>query len=123
MIKKNVLEKAVKVAKCSNVVRGKIGAVLFKDNGHIITRSCNTVLMGNNERTIHAEQFLLAKAFRIKALERYRNERLNILVVRWRKEDDAMANAKPCNVCAELLRSAGLPVYYSNEFGEIEKFV
>jgi len=113
----NVIQEATSIAKTSNVIRGKIGAVLFKDNGHIIVKSSNSVLLGNKDHTIHAEQFLLLKALKIKAFSRFDN--LNVLVVRWKKEDGSLGNAKPCIKCRKSLSSKALNVYYSNVDGDI----
>jgi deoxycytidylate deaminase len=113
-IKPHILAKAVLVARKSDVERGKIGAVLFLDNGHIITSACNRSLTGCVPRTIHAEQFLLQKANKLCALERFGRANLNVLIVRIRANDE-LATAKPCTSCQALLRNTGMQnIYYSH---------
>jgi len=119
-IKQSVINEAIKVAQGSNVLRAKIGAVLFTNNGNIITKACNSSFYGLEKKyTIHAEQYLLAKAFRLKALARF--GKLNILVVRYKKSIKGLSNAKPCEKCEFYLRETGLNVYYTNDRGDICK--
>jgi len=121
-IKQSVINKAMKVAQGSDVLRAKVGAVLFTNNGNIITQACNSSFYGLDKKkifTIHAERYLLAKAFRLKALHRF--QKLNILVVRYKKSIKGFCNAKPCVECAFYLKEAGLPVYYTDDDGNIQK--
>ena len=112
-----IIDRAIKSAKCSDVIRGKIGAVLFNSNYHIICYAHNSTFWGSNRfRTIHAEEALLNKAYKIKAFERYGN-RLNMLVVRWRKSN-TLSLAKPCINCAKILHK-NLRIYYSDDKGKI----
>jgi cytidine deaminase len=122
MINNQVLKRAIKSACKSNVVRGKIGAVAFLDNGTIITHAHNSSFLGSRFcKTIHAEEALLDKLDKISAVSRYRN--INILVVRWRPGAKSLANAKPCNECAFQLSKYPFKVWYSNEDGNIEEKV
>ena len=121
MIKNGIIQKAMRVSRDSPVLRGKVGAVLFTDTGHIIASAYNTTwfgLLDNGIRTIHAEKFLLDKAFRLKAFERF--GRLNILVVRTRS-DGSLANATPCKVCRSYLKSVNARIYYTDKLGTIRK--
>lgn len=121
MITSKIIEEGIRKAKQSNVVRAKISALLFSKRGYIITSAHNAVLYGSdNQRTIHAEIFLLSKMNNIKAIERYRNKDLNILVLRI-KGDGSLAMAKPCNDCKEALKDAGLNVYFSDNNGDIKQ--
>jgi len=120
-IKRNVIVRAIKEAKVSTVCRGKVGAVIFSDSGHIICSSFNTTVYGyEGIWTIHAEEWCLAKAHKIKARERFGN--LNMLVVRYKISIDKLAMAKPCEKCSFLIKEAGIQVYYSDENGKIEEF-
>lgn len=121
-IQQSVINRATKTAQNSNVLRAKIGAVLFANNGNIITQACNSAFYGLDKKkifTIHAERYLLAKAFKIKALNRF--SKLNVLVVRYKRSTNGLCNAKPCNECEFYLKEAGLPVYYTDNNGIICK--
>ena len=121
MIKSNVIQKALATAKNSIMQRGKVGAVLFTNSGHVITSAYNVYYDGDTEkRSVHAEEYLLAKTIKLRAISRYR--KLNLLVVRYKTSNDNLAMAKPCKNCQQILkRFPELTVYYSNEKGEIEK--
>ena len=121
-IPKQVIDKAIKTAKASNVIRGKVGATIFTNSGHIITSAHNAVMLGKIEEeifTIHAEEHATLKALKMKAVERF--GKLNILIVRWKPSSDILANAKPCRKCQYYLKKAGFRVFYTNEFGNIER--
>jgi cytidine deaminase len=125
MVKLSIINRAIKEAKNSDVVRGKVGAVLFTNSGHIITSAHNTVFLGKMSKkifTIHAERFLLIKALKLKARERFgKNDKLNVFVLRYKVGDDTIANAKPCGICQSYLKIAGVRVFYTNDKGNIEK--
>ena len=121
-MKKTIISRAIKEAKSSDVVRGKVGAVLFTDQGHILTSSHNVILLGGLPKktfTIHAEQYLLSKAFRLKAIERFK--KLNVLVLRYKPGTKKLANAKPCKNCRFLLKKAGVRVFYTDDLGQIQE--
>lgn len=72
--------------------------------------------------TVHAEEALIAKAMKLKALQRFGCSKLNVLVVRWKPSIEALGNARPCSKCRHLLKMAGLNrVYYSDENGVIQR--
>jgi cytidine deaminase len=118
-----VIRKAIDVAKSSDVVRGKVGAVLFTDRGRILTFSSNSKYMSNEKKrfTIHAEEYVLAKAIRQKIFARFADENINLLVVRWRKKDNKLSIAKPCKHCQEIIRETQISTFYSNKNGKIEQ--
>lgn len=123
MIKKSVFDRAVKVARSSNVVRGKVGAVLFTDSGHVVSSACNATMLGYKQRfTMHAEEFVLAKSFRVKAVERFGRENLNILIVRHRPIA-GIGCARPCARCSHLLMEAGIRVFYTDETGSVRQYL
>jgi len=118
-----VLNAALKVAKKSDVVRGKVGAVCFTNTGNILAFASNKIFYGQMSKkkfTIHAEAALLAKLVRIRACSRFGLKNLNILVVRYKAEIDGLAIAKPCVNCQYLLKMSGITVYYTDENGEIK---
>lgn len=120
-----IINTAISEAKKSNVVRGKIGAVLFTSNGNIVVSAHNSIFLGYVDKkkfTIHAEEFLLMKACKLNIINRMKNEKLYMLVVRYRKEDDTLSSAKPCPKCQYLISKAGIyKVYFSNVNGLIEE--
>ena len=123
-----IINKAIRVAKDSDIYRGKVGAVIFTNSGHVLTCACNCRIWGREETrgarkilTIHAERFALAKAFKIKAIERYGRNNVNMLVVRVLMTG-ALANAKPCAECQFYLDQAGIRVWYSDINGKIVPF-
>jgi cytidine deaminase len=122
MIKLSIFQRALKEAKASNVARGKVGAVIFTSSGHIITSAHNVTFFGKkNIFTIHAEEFAIAKAFKLKAKERF--GKLFLFVLRYKAASDTIANAKPCDRCRALItkHGANLPTFYTNEKGLICK--
>lgn len=123
-MKSFVIQKALATAKNSEMQRGKVGAVLFTNSGQVITFANNVYYDGDeNKRSVHAEEYVLAKAIKLRAISRFINKGLNLLVVRYKISNDKLAMAKPCVKCAKLLqRFPEIKVYYSNECGEIVKY-
>lgn len=117
-----MINEAIRAASLSDVIRGKIGAVLFRDNGHIIAKAHNVTFHGSNRfRTIHAEEALIQKAWKIRAIDRY-GSNLNVLVLRYVPGTNRISNAKPCANCQRVLSKTPFTVYNSTEEGTIEKF-
>ena len=115
-----VIRRACKEAQKSDVTRGRVGAVIFTNSGHIVTSAHNAVCMGHTKKfTIHAERFLLAKIARMKIVKRFGVSKLNILVVRYKPSSKYAANAKPCEECQFYLKEAGIRTYYSNNNAEV----
>jgi len=123
-MKSFILQKALATAKNSEMQRGKVGAVLFTDSGYIITFANNVYYDGDdNKRSVHAEEYVLSKAIKLRAIPRFINRGLNLLVIRYKISNDKLAMARPCDKCAKLLqRFPEIKVYYSNERGEIVKY-
>jgi len=120
MVKLSVIQKAIQEAKKSDVVRGKVGAVLFTPSGNIIASAHNVILFGYSKVwTRHAERFLLDKAYKLNAYKRF--GKLCMLVVRYRPGTDTLANAKPCPECHNHLAPTGIRVFYTNKNGNIEE--
>lgn len=115
----NIIRKAAEVSHKSNVVRGRVGAVLFTKNGHIVASACNRRYDGHKSLTIHAEAAVIAKAVKLRA--RQRMDQLFVLVVRTKRESTAICMAKPCPVCDKLLEKAGFITFYSDYEGKIQQ--
>ena len=115
------IKEALAVAKNSEMERGRVGAVLFTDAGHVITSANNVYFYGDdNKRSIHAEEYVLAKAIKIRAISRFGGKGINLLVVRYKTSNDKLAMAKPCKNCAKLLsRFPEVKVFYSDRTGNI----
>jgi cytidine deaminase len=124
MITNNILTRAIKSAEKSNVIRGKVAAVAFLDNGTIISHAHNSSFLGSRwVKTIHAEEALLKKLDDISAVNRYGNN-INILVVRWKKGLRMFGNAKPCMDCSKKLSEyPSFKIFYTNEDGIIEELL
>lgn len=123
MIPRPILQKAIDTAKQSDVKRAKIGAVLFTSNGHVVSFANNRRFNSVNHPskwTIHAEEYLIAKATKIKASQRF--GKLCILVARWSKKH-GISMAKPCYRCQELLRETDWQVFYTDKHGEIRELL
>jgi cytidine deaminase len=122
-IPKNIISRAKKLAQTSLVCRGKHGALLCTSNHHVITSACNVSWWGHGTKklTIHAEEMLISKGFKLKALDRFGDKKLYVLVVRYRPGDGKLGSSKPCQKCQKLLEKAGVKVFYSDEVGEIKE--
>ena len=119
-INKAVVNRACKEAKKSNVSRGRIGAVVFTNSGHIVTSAHNSIFLGHGRKfTIHAERHLLAKITKMKIAERFGTSKLNILIVRYKPSTKYAANARPCEECRFYLKEAGIKTYYSDDNANI----
>ena len=117
-INQHIIDKAIDVAKKSNVRRGKVGAVLFTSSGEIIAFTSNKTCTGQKDKfTIHAEEYLIAKAHRMKTDQRL--GKLYVLVLRWTKKH-GITIAKPCILCTELLKATDWTVYYTDRDGQIK---
>ena len=118
---KAILESVRTIAVHSAVRRAKTAAILFTKRGRVITYAPNVHFYGKehkNKWTIHAEEFLIAKTLKLRALNRFSD--LNILVVRVNAKDEFVM-AKPCKRCQTLLRATGLPVFYTTQLGTIKR--
>ena len=123
-VKNSVVVRAIKEALSSNVKRGRVGAVLFTRSGRIICSAHNSCFYGRVEDdifTIHAEDYVIKKALKMKALIRFRKEGLTVLVVRFKPSSLTIVNSKPCGPCQSILDFAKVDVLYSNNDGEIVK--
>lgn len=116
----NVIRKAAEVSHKSNVVRGRVGAVLFTKNGHIVASACNRRYDGHKSLTIHAEAAVIAKAVKLRVAQRI-DQQLFVLVVRTKKESAGICMAKPCPNCSKLLEKAGFITFYSDYDGRIQQ--
>lgn len=115
-VNKNIINKAIEVAKTSNVKRGKVAAIIYTSRGEILAFSANTRFYrkdGTKKHTIHAEEMVLAKAYKMCLNRRYTN--LRMFVLRWQNKEQKICLAKPCELCQELLKQWDYPVYYTTD--------
>jgi len=112
------LKLGIKVAKNSNVRRGKLCAMAFSDQGELIAFAHNrktTVNLPRRVWTEHAEIALINKLKRIRAFFRYDN--ITILVLRINSM--SMTMAKPCQRCQKILDQYPVTILYSDWNGQI----
>ncbi len=121
-----IINKAREVALTSNVRRGKLAAIIFSKRGNIETFASNTVVMGKEQErrtfTIHAEEFVMAKAIRTNVFRRNDISDLILLVIRVRPSTMELCNARPCIKCQKLLQESGIKTYYTGKDGKIRRF-
>lgn len=116
---KRILKLAIQEANKSNVVRGKIGAIAYTNNHHIVAKAHNSTFLGSERiKTIHAEESLLQKLYNIDATHRF-GDNLNILVVRWKEGVKQFGMAKPCTSCQKSLSRTRFNIYYTTQYGNI----
>lgn len=125
-IPKYIINKAKEVALTSNVRRGKLAAIIFSARGNIEAFAPNTVVMGKEKErrtfTIHAEEFVLAKAIRTNVFRHNNVADLVLLVLRVRPSTMELCNARPCKKCQKLLQESSIRTYYTDKNGEIRRF-
>ncbi len=107
---------AIKIAKYSNVKRGKISAIALSHSGEIIATAHNRRIYGiKNKFTQHAEENLIHKLNKLKAFERFKN--ITILIIRINIFGISMA--KPCWKCQKFLKQYPVHILYSGWDGQI----
>ena len=105
-----------KTTEYTDVKRGRVSAIAFTKNGHIITKAHNQKTPGNKSQwTIHAEENLLKKLIKINAFHRFGD--IIILVMRF--SSNGVSMAKPCMNCMKQLRKYNVSVFYTGEDGQI----
>ena len=112
-----LIEKATALARKSNVKRAKIGAILVTSSGQVIATAYNTRLDGYKPKfTIHAEEFVLLKANRMKAFDRFQNKELIMVTTRWSKT--GKCQSRPCPNCLkEIYRHGIKTIIYTDHSG------
>lgn len=109
-------EAAIKVAKYSNVKRGKLAAIAFSHSGEIIATAHNRRFSGQTGKfTQHAEEVILLKLNKLKAFDRFKN--ITILIIRITSYGVSMA--KPCKRCQQLLKKYPIKILYADWKGSI----
>lgn len=105
-----VPQRAIKIARYSNVKRAKVSAIAFSGSGQIIAAAHNRRVYGHkNKFTQHAEEVLLYKLDKLNAFKRFSN--ITILVIRINTGGISMA--KPCQQCKKLLSKYPVKILYS----------
>ena len=99
-----------------------LGAVIFKGNrilssGHNEIRSSSISNKYKKfKNSLHAEQAAVLN------IDWRRLKGASILVLKLSKVQKKLSNAKPCDMCLQLLKTIGIKkIYYSNQYGEIVK--
>lgn len=117
-LKPAIIARAIEAAQNSDVKRAKIGAVAFVDSGHILAVAHNKKVLGAKKRwTLHAEECLIDKIKKLKAVSRFKN--VNILVLRMTAT--GISIAKPCTKCREFLQQMPVCVYYTDLSGVVKR--
>ncbi len=114
------LDVGKRAALYANVKRAKICAIAITPSGRVVAVANNRRTDGDKNRwTEHAEECLIKKIKRTKAIDRF--GKLIIIVMRINSRGIVMA--KPCNKCRSLLAKLGdkITVYYTDNNGRINK--
>jgi tRNA(Arg) A34 adenosine deaminase TadA len=99
----------------SDVVKASVLAVAFNSKGHIITKAVNKAVFGVEDTyTLHAEHLLVNKLRKINAHQRYND--INVIVLRWSREEKRWTMAKPCPDCTKIMKSYGVDNIYYTDF-------
>lgn len=111
-----------KIAKDCTVRQHQLIAIAFTKTGRIISRETNRLGSGDvSNWSLHAEEFLANKLFKINAVQR--NGDIYVLVARLGRSK-GWTNAKPCDGCRWKLKISGVSaVFYTDDNGRIEKMV
>ena len=109
-----------KIQKDCDVKNQKLVAIAFTPNGRILKIETNrTADFGIVSKfSLHAEEMLCRKLFKIKARERF--GKIEVLIGRWSKKW-GWRLAKPCDGCYNILRKYGINrIHFTNNEGVIE---
>lgn len=116
-----ILKKAIEECELSTY-KLALGAVIFKGNrilssGHNELRSSSiSNKYKKYKNSLHAEQAAVMN------INWKKLKGASILVIKLSKVQKKLSNAKPCDMCLQLLKTIGIKkIYYSNQFGEIVK--
>lgn len=120
-MRKSIIDLAIDLAHKCTFHRQKHGCVIFKNKQIISTgynqkRYCKILdpKYKNWIDSLHAEQ----KAIIFSNIDLKRS---SILIVRINRKN-MLAYSKPCNICLSLIKDVGIShIYYSNEYGQIQK--
>lgn len=116
-----MIDRAIDLAKTSDYPQHKLGAIVTKKNGRIIAKGVNQAKThpmqakyakrsGGHRMYLHAE---------IAALVKCREQPHTLYVARHRR-DGNVGIAKPCEVCMEAIREAGVKrIVYTKSIGGI----
>ena len=104
-----------KIDKDCDLKRYKVVAIAYNSSGKVIVVECNRSAEGQISKfSTHAEEFLVRKLRRIKAVERLGP--ISVVVMRLTPTGPAMS--KPCKYCEQLLNKYGIDeIYYSSREG------
>jgi len=109
-----------KAASYANVRRAKLCAIAVTLSGRVVAVAHNRRTDGDKNRwTEHAEECLIRKIKRTKAIERFGKLILFVMRINTR----GLVMAKPCEKCQSMLTKLGndIIVYYTDDEGKIKK--
>ena len=101
-----------------------MGAFALDESGTIISKGCNSFVKTHPRQKELADQVgLYHKIFlhaEIAALVKAHKKVDTLIVVRIRQSDNTIAMAKPCPVCTEAIKQAGVrKVYFTDDSGKL----
>lgn len=102
-----MITKAIQVARRSTIRRHKTGAVITDSKGNVISVGWSHVpsySLKDTPFSMHAEHHAILRAAQSK--RSVRNGRIYIATIA--SKSGNVTSAKPCNVCAALLREVGI---------------
>ena len=103
-------------ARKGNVKNSKTIAIAFRKSGAMIACAVNRIVGDKGCRTIHAEDALVRKLWKLSAIERFGY--INVLVLRWSPGRLRSVMAKPCDACMRKLKKYGISqIAFSNDAG------
>jgi cytidine deaminase len=117
LISVNHIKKATQVARASDIVKARMAAIAIARSGEVICTANNRRLQGDYVRwSMHAEESLIRKLFKLKAFNRYKN----ITIFVFRISAKGISMARPCIRCQQLLSRYNVKVLYTTDEGKIQ---
>lgn len=101
-----------------------VGAFALDDKGVIISKGCNSFVKTHpmqkkyaDDVGLHYKIYLHAE---VAALVKAHKKVDTLVIARIRQSDNKLAIARPCPVCSEAIRKAGVrKVYFTDDHGEL----
>ena len=101
-----------------------VGAYALDVKGNILSKGCNSFVKTHPEQKrcadavgLHHKIYLHAE---VAALVKAHKKVDTLIIARIRQSDNSIAIARPCRVCSEAIRKAGVRrVFFTNDEGEL----